>query len=61
MRKEELLLQYLCLTYTLNVTGDGKTYSEVTVEIVFNIPKGRTYLDVKSCLYLFGFIVYWYA
>jgi len=55
MRKEELLLQYFY------VTGDGKTYSEVTVEIVFNIPKGRTYLDVKSCLYLVGFILYWYA
>ena len=55
MRKVELLLQYFY------VTGDGKTYIEVTVEIVFNIPKCRTCLDVKSCLYLFGFIVYWYA
>jgi len=56
MRKEELLLQLYC-------SGDGKTWSEVTVEIVFNIPKGRTltYLDVKSRLHLFGFIVYWYA
>jgi len=54
MRKEELLLQ------NFYVTGDGKTYGEVTVEIVFNIRKGRTYLDDRSCLYLFGFIVYWY-
>jgi len=43
MRKEELLLQY-----SIHVAVMERLKSEVTVEIVFNIPKGRKYLDVKS-------------
>jgi len=35
MKKDKLLLQYFY------VTGNGKTYSEVAVEIVFNIPKAQ--------------------
>jgi len=42
MRKEELLLQYSIVAVM------ERLKSEVTVEIVFNIPKGRKYLDVKS-------------
>jgi len=48
-----------CHTFILAVLERLK--SEVTIEIVFNILKGRTYIDVKGWLYLFGFIVYWYA
>jgi len=38
MRKEERLLQYSVVVVMENLK------SEVTVEIVFNIPKGRKYL-----------------
>jgi len=51
-----------CYCHTFILAVMGRLKSEVTIEIVFNIlVKGRTYLDAKSWLYLFGFVVYWSA